>query len=114
MFVYLIELFNMPNLLYFRNIMNKKLKQKKTINLINHIETSQDKSSTTKTNTQKKIQQKMPRTSNSHNHDVRHDKGYKSEKASRDARKIKKNGKGGKINIDGSHHKKGGYLLEIV
>tara|TARA_B100001093_G_C25961142_1_gene649185 strand:- start:53 stop:325 length:273 start_codon:yes stop_codon:yes gene_type:complete len=90
--------------------MNKKLKQKKQINSTNHTTASLK----TKTNIQRNIQQKMPRTSNSYNHDVRHDKGYKSEKASRDARKIKKNGKGGKINIDGSHHKKGGYLLEIV
>ncbi len=92
--------------------MNKKLKQKKTNNLFKHIETLQNNSLKTKTNIQYK--NKMPRTSDSHNHDVRHDKGYKSEKASRDARKIKKNGKGGKLNIDGSHHKKGGKLLEYL
>ena len=91
--------------------MNKKLKQKKNNSIINHREKSQSKS--TKTNTKINTQE-MPRTSNSHNHDVRHDKGYKSEKASRDARKFKKNGKGGKLNIDGSHHKKGGNLLEYV
>ena len=95
--------------------MNKKLKQKKTNDLFNHNKLLQDTSLNINTKTQSK--NKMPHkthTTLSYNHDVRHDKGYKSEKASRDARKIKKNGKGGKINIDGSHHKKGGKLLEYL